>query len=187
VNTHYAVVDIETDGPAAGYSSMLSLGAVMVTDDSEVDSFYRKIAPIPGMKPSQVTMDWWKTQPEAWQEVIRDARPAAEAMRDFAAWIGKYSSPGAPVFVSHPVAFDYSFVSWYLWKFNGHNPFTTPAGSPLTLDLTSYASGKLKRELDESTRSSLAAEFMQEAPPHTHRAIDDARGYGILLRNLLRA
>jgi DNA polymerase III alpha subunit (gram-positive type) len=183
----YIVVDIETNGPAAGTFSMISLGAVVVTKDKEIDSFYQKLSPLPALEQSALTMDWWTTQPKAWKEATGNARPAADVMYDFVLWVEQYNKTGIPIFVSHPIAFDYPFINWYLWQFCGYNPFATEAGSPQTLDLASYASGKLGLALNESSRSTLATEFMKGAPLHNHRAIDDARGYGILLQNLLRA
>lgn len=179
----YIVVDIEADGPVPGPYSMLSLGAVATTKDEEVSSFYAKLQPIAGADQHPKTMEWWESQSEAWQEVTKDAKPAEQAMKDFHEWLNQLG--GKPVFVAHPVGYDYAFVSWYLWKFIQTNPFADERGASITLDLSSFIAGKYDRTILKSFRGKLPDWMKAGMPEHTHNALDDARGFGVILRNIL--
>jgi DNA polymerase III alpha subunit (gram-positive type) len=179
----YVVVDIETDGPVAGLYSMLSIGAIATTKNEEVASFYRTLQPLEGAKQDVSTMAWWRTQPEAWEEVTTNTRPAEEVMREFAQWIEGFGV--RPIFVAHPIAFDYAVVSWYLWKFTDDNPFADEQGATLTLDLSSYIAGKFGLGIEKAHRRHLPGWMKEGMPDHSHNAMEDARGYGVILRNIL--
>ncbi|MDX1766077.1 MAG: 3'-5' exoribonuclease, partial [Candidatus Saccharimonadales bacterium] len=170
-----------------GVNSMLSIGAVATTRDKELSDFYRKIQPLKDLQADRATMVWWKTQPNAWEELGKDQQPAQIVVNDFKKWIRQQHAQ--PIFVSAPIALDYPFISWYFKKFIGDNPFEErkeDEGKLIfhTLDLPSLTSGVLGKPLKDSTRHSLAAEWFGDVP-HSHKAIDDARGYGHLLRKLL--
>lgn len=182
----YVVVDIENNGPTPGQYSMLALGATATTQYEEVTTFYRTILPIEGASEHPDTMAWWRTQPEAWAQVCENADSAEIVMKDFCEWL---ESLGAePIFVAHPIAVDYTFVSWYLYKFVGINPFAeNRADIILTLDLRSYISGKLGRTLNNSRRSELPESLTAGMPAHTHNALEDSQGYGVILRNALNS
>ena len=181
----YIAVDIETDGPVPGLYSMISLAAVATTESKEVDSFYCKLVPLEGASQDPRTMAWWKTEPEAWQEVTSDAQSANEAMAEFCKWLDGLGKK--PVFVAHPISFDYSFVSWYLWKFTNRNPFADLEAAARTLDITSFIAGKFSRILNESKRKKFPDWVSRGMPEHSHNALDDARGYAVVLRNVLGA
>jgi DNA polymerase III alpha subunit (gram-positive type) len=149
----YVIVDIEANGPTPGLFSMLSIGAVATTKEAEVADFYRKIHPLKGAGQHPNTMAWWKTQPEAWAEVTAEAEAPEKVMNDFSEWLEKLGKK--PVFVAHPIAFDYTFVSWYLYKFVGRNLFTDNKDDPKTLDLKSYISAKYSKTIDASAVSKL--------------------------------
>jgi DNA polymerase III alpha subunit (gram-positive type) len=180
----YVIVDIETDGPVPGLYSMLSIGAVASTAEKEVTSFYRKVLPYEKAGQDSDTMEWWKSQPEAWKEVTADALSPEVVMKEFFDWIDALNAK--PIFVAHPVGFDYVFVSWYLHKF-AQNPFEDYSGVIRILDLPSFAAGKLNIPLSKSARPQLPDPLKIGMPEHSHKAIDDARGYGVILRNLLKA
>ena len=182
-NYIYVIVDIEADGPTPELFSMLSIGAVATTKDAEVSHFYRKVLPLKEAGQNPNTMNWWKTQPEAWDEVTTNAEPAEKVMNDFHEWLEKLGKK--PVFVAHPIAFDYSFVSWYLYKFTGQNQFTDSKDDPKTLDLKSFISAKYGKTLDNSAVSKLPESLLKGSPEHSHKAIDDAIGYASVLRNIL--
>lgn len=180
----YIVVDVETDGPVAGLYSMLSIGAIATTAQSEVSSFYRKLEPLPEASQDPSTMAWWKTQPEAWQEVTSDTQAPDKVMNDFCGWLDTLGKK--PIFVAHPVAFDYAVVSWYLWKFCGHNPFTNEQGASLTLDLSSFIAGKFNLKLNMASRKMLPEWMKQGMPEHSHNALEDAKGFATILRTTLK-
>jgi DNA polymerase III alpha subunit (gram-positive type) len=183
-NNLYIVVDIEADGPVAGLYSMLSIGAVATTDEKEISSFYRTIQPLEGAKQDPLTMGWWRTQPQAWKEVTRHPQPAAVVLKEFAEWVKEFGV--RPTFVAHPIAFDYAVVTWYLWKFTGGSPFDDEHGSALTLDIRSYIAGKFNLPLSKAKRTYLPDWMTEGMPEHSHNAMDDARGYGVILRNVLQ-
>jgi DNA polymerase III alpha subunit (gram-positive type) len=179
----YIVVDIEADGPVAGLYSMLSIGAVATTSEKEIARFYRKLLPLEGASQKPSTMDWWATQPEAWKEVTEGAEPAEGVIKDVCDWVESFNKK--PVFVAHPIGFDYSMVTWYLWKFAQKNPFTDEEGGSITLDLSSFIAGKYRLDLDSANRRKLPEWMKEGMPEHSHNALDDAVGYGVILRNVL--
>jgi len=179
----YIVVDIESDGPAPGLHSMLSIAAVATTADNEKDSFYEKIAPLPGMMPDTDTHEWWQAHPDALNEVRTDQREALDVTTRFVAWV-KLQAP-EPIFVANPIALDYAFVGWYMQNLIGENPFIGAKNTFRTLDIRSYIAGKFGLDFSAAGRRSYPAELAAIIGTHNHRAIDDAKGYAALLRALL--
>ncbi|HEY4161297.1 MAG TPA: hypothetical protein VGM08_04515 [Candidatus Saccharimonadales bacterium] len=129
-------------------------------------------------------MEWWQTQPDAWEEVTTNTQPAEIVMKEFRKWVEGFGV--RPVFVAHPIAFDYAVVSWYLWKFTGGNPFADEHGATVTLDLSSYIAGKFDIPLEKAHRKYLPDWMREGMPAHSHNAMEDARGYGVILRNVLK-
>src|ERR1700742_39191 len=115
-------------------------------------------------------MAWWKTQPEAWEEVNRDRQPCARAIPDFADWAGKL--PGKPVAVGWPIAFDFAFINYYCWRYAGRNPLGFGG-----LDIRSYANGVAGytsyQGLPEKELRALAG-LVDIAGLRPHVAVDDA-------------
>lgn len=184
-NQIYIIVDIELNGKIAGKHSILSIGAVASTMDEEVGSFYRKLQPLEGLSADPETMEWWKAQPEAWDEVNTDAEPAASVIEAFRVWVKSFGK--SPVFVASPLILDYPFIKWYLDRFACEQLFEDFEPVQRTLDLASFTAGKLNVPLAKSRRMQLPPEITQGMPEHSHKAIDDARGYGVILRNVLKA
>ncbi|PID32453.1 exonuclease [Candidatus Saccharibacteria bacterium] len=183
-NQIYIVVDIEADGPAAGLHSMLSLAAVATSAEREISQFYRKLLPLPEAKPDPDTMEWWQGFPEAWQEANTDQQNPEIVVRDFCRWLASLGAE--PVFVANPVGLDYTFVSWYLFRYAESNPFMNEKHAIRTIDLRSFIAGKYDLSFNNASRANLPSALTQGMPEHTHRAIDDAVGYGVLVRNLLK-
>jgi hypothetical protein len=179
----YIVVDIEGDGPAPGLHSMLSLAAIATTPDHEVSRFYRKLLPLEGASPDVNTTAWWKSQPEAWAEVTKDREDPADVIKAFCDWLDSLGAD--PIFAASPIGLDYTFVSWYLFRFVGRNPFMNEKNAIRTLDIRSYIAGKFGYSFNDSSRAKLPAELTNGMQAHTHRAIDDAAGYAFLLRKLI--
>jgi DNA polymerase III alpha subunit (gram-positive type) len=183
-NQIYTIVDIELNGQTPGEHSVLSIGAVASTMEEEVGSFYRKLQPLEDLTADPETMDWWKTQPEAWQEVNTNAEPAAVVIDAFRKWVGSFGK--SPVFVASPLVLDYPFIKWYLHRFGGEQLFEDFEPVQRTLDLASFTAGKLNIPLARARRMQLPPEITHGMPEHSHKAIDDARGYGVILRNVLK-
>lgn len=184
-NQIYIIVDIELDGPVVGKHSILSIGAVASTMDQEVGDFYKKLSPLEDLSADPETMAWWKTQPEAWQEVNTDAEPADAVIEAFCEWVKSFGK--SPVFVASPLVLDYPFMKWYLRRVGNEELFEDFKPAQRTLDLASFTAGKLDIPLARARRMQLSPEMTQGMPEHSHKAIDDARGYGAILRNVLKA
>lgn len=174
----YVSTDVETDGPIPGPHSMLSLGsAAYRTDKTLISTFSANLEMLPGASGHPETMEWWKTQPHAWEACRQNPEPVETVMKRYAAWLKEL--PGSPVFVAYPAAFDYMFVQWYLIKFTGESPFGYYA-----LDIKSYAMALLKQDFLYTVKSNMPTHWFDDLP-HTHLALDDAIEQGALFCNML--
>ena len=174
----YVSTDIEADGPIPGPHSMLSFGSAAFSPDGHiVGTFTRNLETLDGATPDPKTEAWWKTQPEAWAACRRDVAPPAHAMREYVQWIRDL--PGKPVFVGYPASYDFMFVYWYLIKFVGESPFSHSA-----LDIKTFAMSLLGTNYRESTKNNMPRRWFGNAP-HTHVALADAVGQGMLFCNML--
>lgn len=178
----YVSTDVETDGPIPGPHSMLSLGAVAFDEGgNEVGDFLANLKELPGAAPDPATAAWWQTQPGAWAAIRVDPRPPAEVMERFAEWVASFNGT-SPQFVAYPAGFDFTFVYWYLMRFNGVSPFSFSA-----IDIKTYAMALLK---DPSYRMSAKKHWpkrwRQPFGSHTHVPVDDAREQGRSFVTMLR-
>ena len=95
---------------------MLSLGsAAYLPDKTLVSTYSASLELLPGASGDPKTMEWWRTQSEAWQACRENPRPADEVMREYVDWLK--GLPHRPVFVSYTAGFDFTFVYWYLIRF----------------------------------------------------------------------
>ncbi len=176
----YVSTDIEADGPIPGPNSMLSFAsAAYLADKTLVGTFSVNLELLSGASGDPKTMAWWAEQPEAWAACRSGLRDPAEAMPAYVAWLK--TLPGKPVFVAYPAAYDFMFVYWYMIRFAGESPFSHSA-----LDIKSYAMAVLGKEYRESTKRNMPKAWFDDQP-HTHVALDDAKGQGILFCNMLAA
>ena len=180
-NEIYVSVDIEADGRIPGDNSMLSFGAVAYDASGlEIDFYYATLDTLEGATSDPDTMAWWGRQdPTVWEAAREGARPASIVMPEFNGWVDKL--PGKPVFVGFPATFDFLFVYWYLIKFAGRSPFGFSA-----LDIKSLAMGELGTAFRKTVKRRMPRRWFVGAPKHTHHALDDARGQGILLSHILK-
>jgi hypothetical protein len=184
----YVVTDIETDGPDAGSHSMRCFAsAVVVPGSEEGPTFAAALEPLPGSAPHPQTLEWFSHHPEAWRNATADPEDPARVMRRYADWIR--TLPWPRVFVSHPLTFDGLWIDWYLRRFAGTALFTSPFDDdPLFhgdgIDLPSLIAGRLRIDYAACTRAAYPVEWFG-GYEHTHRAIDDARGYASVLRHVL--
>lgn len=179
----FIVVDIEADGPAVGLNSMLSLAAVATNTKEEVAHFYRKLATLPDAVPNPTVTSWWKENPEAYKEATTNPEPIDSVMTEFYNWVTGFGREA--IFVSNPTSLDYTFVSWYLFRFAPGNPFKNEKNSIRALDLKSYVAGKYNLPFDKAKRIYWPDQVTKNMPEHTHNALDDAKGYAVVLRNLI--
>ncbi|MCI0641002.1 MAG: hypothetical protein L0Y72_18785 [Gemmataceae bacterium] len=176
----YVSTDIEADGPIPGPHSMLSFAsAAFQADKNLVSTFAANLTTLPGATGEPKTMDWWQTQPKAWAACRANPREPAEVMPEYVRWVK--GLPGRPVFVGYPAAFDFLFVYWYLIRFAGESPFSHSA-----LDIKSYAMAVLGTDYRDSVKKNMPRDWFDKLP-HTHVALDDAKGQGALFCNMLGA
>ena len=174
----YIATDVETDGPIPGPHSMLSFAsAAYLADKTLVGTFTRNLETLPGAEGHPKTMQWWQSQPEAWEACRRDAVAPDAAMSDYVAWID--SLDGSKVFVAYPAGFDFTFVYWYLIRFTGESPFSHSA-----LDIKTMAMMLLEKPYRQSVKRNMPERWFDDLP-HTHVALDDAIEQGALFCNML--
>jgi hypothetical protein len=175
----YVSTDIETDGPIPGPNSMLSFASAAFAEDKrQVGTFTANLTTLPGASGDPETMKWWESQPEAWAACREDPRDPGEVMPEYVHWLK--GLPGKPVFVAYPAGFDFLFVYWYLIRFAGESPFSFSA-----VDIKTYAMAMLGKEYRESSKRNMPRHWFEDLP-HTHVALDDAIGQGVLFCNMLR-
>lgn len=174
----YVSTDVETDGPIPGPYSMLSMGSAAYGADKKlIGTFTANFETLPGAQSDPSTMEWWATQPEAWEIHRKNCQSPTIVMPQYVKWVNEL--PGKPVFVGYPAGFDFLFVYWYLINFAGESPFSFSA-----LDIKSYACAVLKSEYRFTTKRNMPKEWF-DALPHTHCALDDAIEQGALFCNIL--
>lgn len=180
----YVSIDIEADGPAPGLNSMLSLGAAafVLPSRTPIATYEVNLKPLEGASQNADTMEWWKKFPEAWDYVTSNQREPSEAIPEFKAWAQNLKTHGSPVMVTYPT-WDYMWVEWYMLKFG--DGWKTPFGIG-SLDIKSLAMAVLKNDrFKETSKRKMPKRWFEGAPPHTHKALDDAHGQGVMLVNIL--
>src|SRR5436190_13905811 len=174
----YVSTDVEADGPIPGPNSMLSFASAAFTAKKElVATFEANLMTLPGATGDPRTMEWWKTQPEAWAACRQNPRDPAAAMPEYVAWLNDL--PGRPVFVGYPAAYDFLFVYWYLIRFAGESPFSHSA-----LDMKTLAMARLGTGFREVSKKTMPARWFGKAR-HTHVALDDAIEQGELFCGMM--
>lgn len=185
--TTFVVTDIEADGPNPLESSMLSFASVACDIDGTVlDEFEAVLTPRDDRKPSPDTMAWWQTQPEAWAHATEGAQPPEVVMPRYADWVE--TLPGYRVFAAAPIIFDGLWMDHYLSTFAG----TRVLGGPFKSRQIFRGGGVCLYTMAGTLRGAEYLKWgMQRVPPewyghieHTHKAIDDARGFANVLAKL---
>jgi len=177
-NVLWVVMDIETEGSVPGQHSMLSLGAVALNAEyEEVGTWYGTFSPTSDTRPDPNTMDWWRTQPEAVFKAARDgARDPVIVIKEFVDWVESFD--GVPYAVLGPTGFDWPFIYYYIGTFghveaqNGGGIVGNPFGFR-TRDIRTLAAAYLGKEV---SKDKWPKRWFSKTLPHTHHALDDARG-----------
>ncbi|MCI0381306.1 MAG: hypothetical protein L0215_27285 [Gemmataceae bacterium] len=176
----YVSTDIEADGPIPGPHSMLSFAsAAFKADKTLVSTFTANLKTLAGSSGDPKTMEWWQSKPEAWAACRTNPREPEEVMPEYVRWLK--ALPGRPVFVGYPAAYDFLFVYWYLIRFAAESPFSHSA-----LDIKTYAMAVLGIDYRDSVKKNMPRDWFDKLP-HTHVALDDAKGQGALFCNMLAA
>ena len=185
--TTFVVTDIESDGPSPLANSMLSFASVACDITGKVLSeFECVLTPRADRKPSPETMAWWATQPEAYAAATSDSEPAEIVMPRYVDWVD--SLPGAHVFAAAPMIFDGLWIDHYLETFAG----TRVMGGPFKSRQIFRGGGVCLYTMAGTLRAAPYLKWgMQRVPAewygniaHTHKAIDDARGFANVLAKL---
>ena len=175
----YVSTDIEADGPIPGPNSMLSFGSAAFTRDGTlVGTFTRNLQPLVGASPDPETMEWWATQPEAWEACHVNLQDPEQAMAEYREWLK--ALPGKPVFVGYPASYDQMWIHWYLIRFGKHDPMGFSG-----IDIKSFAMAVLGRDFKSTTKRNMPKRWFSD-DPHNHVSLDDAIGQGRLFLNMLR-
>lgn len=184
----YIVTDIEIDGPWPGPNSMRSFASVAVNGAGQhLGEFEAVLDPLPGATPNPDTYAWFQTQPEAWAAATTDPLPPGQVMESYAAWIR--TLPETRMFAAHPAAFDGPWMDYYLRRYTRYGLTQGPYESDVLFPgggmcIRSYAAAVTGRPVADISSRTLPADWFGEVE-HTHKAIDDARGYANLLAHLL--
>jgi hypothetical protein len=185
--TTFVVTDIEADGPSPIGSSMLSFASVACDVTGKVlDEFEVVLEPRSDRKPHPDTMAWWQTQPDAWKAATENPEPPETAMPRYANWVENL--PGFRVFAAAPMIFDGIWMDHYLETYAGVRVF----GTPVKTRQIFRGGGVCLYTMAGTLRGAEYLKWgMQRVPAdwyghieHTHRAIDDARGFANVLAKL---
>jgi hypothetical protein len=185
----YIVTDIEADGPTPGRNSMLSFASVAVTAAGEERGVFEAVLePLPGAEPDPDTQAWFRAQGVAWAAATTNPRPPEQVMADYVGWVGGFEM--GRVFAAYPLAFDGGWIDHYLRRFT---PYALVEGHYAKgrlfdgsgLCMKSFAAAVTGRPPWDCPPSSFPPEWLGNHE-HTHRAIDDARGYAHLLGVLMQ-
>lgn len=187
--TLYFVTDIEADGPSPLLNSMLSFGTVVVSERGEMlGEFEAVLQPRADRTQNLDTMRWWADQPAAWAAATTDPEPAVVVMARYADWVESFD--GRRIFAGRPLLFDGVWIDHYLQSFGQtritDGPFRGRQIFDGTgLDIGSYMTGLFARTALFAQGTPLPPDWLGHHA-HTHRAIDDARGFAHLLARLLK-
>lgn len=163
----HIVVDVESDGQCPGLYSMLSIGLVRI-DDLD-NGFYAELRPISDRYDTAAMSVGGFTREKA-----LEATAPEQAMASLLGWVEKQGIKGRPIVWSDNPAFDWQFLNYYCHAFLGHNPFGHSARR-----IGDVYSG-WRRNLRETK------DWRRwRGEPHTHNALDDARGNARALAELI--
>ena len=119
------IVDVESDGPAPGLYSMVSLGCVRVDRELKT-TFKATFAPI---------SDRWIPEALAISQITRGQHLAypdpAIGMAAFGDFL-KAASQGRPIFVSDNPAFDWQWVNYYFHRYLAETRSASRRGASAT-------------------------------------------------------
>ncbi len=185
----YVVTDIECDGPNPNRNSMLSFASVAVSATGDIlAEFEAVLQPRPDRSPDAGTLAWWRSLPEVWAAATTNPEPPAVVMERYALWVE--SLPGLRVFAARPLIFDGTWMDHYLDHYLnsranvGIRLKRTVFNGFAALDLDSLIAGLMRQPHRVAYKPEWPEAWLGDHP-HTHRAIDDARGYANVLQNLL--
>lgn len=153
----YISVDVESDAQSPAIGSMVSFGAVLVSDHSK--TFYGKVKPIKDIfDPNALSISGFSREEH---ETFDDPK---EVMIAFEKWIDEVSI-GSPIFITDNPAFDWQWINYYFHKFVGRNPFGFSARRIGDLYCGMVKHARKNRDWKKLRKTK-----------HTHNPVDDAKG-----------
>lgn len=169
-------VDVEASGASPSTGSLIAIGACLVDDPSV--NLYLELKPLPGLP--------WSDDAERIHGLSRAHLEAnglepAPAMERLARWVNESAAGRQAVFIGFNAAFDWMFVTDYLHRFTGRNPFGHSA-----LDIKAYFMGRRNLSRWADTGYEAVARALQLGHGHTHHALDDAQEQAEIMRVLAR-
>jgi DNA polymerase III alpha subunit (gram-positive type) len=174
----YFSTDIEADGPVPSRNSMLSIGSAAFTADGQlISTFSANLLPLDRAAADINTTNWWMNHPQAWNACQQNRVHPGVAMEEFSEWVRGVTDQ--PVFVAHPVAFDFMYASWYLHAFVGKNIFGHSA-----LDIKSFGMAALAQPFLATSIDSIARAVNIKLV-NSHVALEDAIEQGHMFCKLL--
>ncbi|MFE5586030.1 hypothetical protein [Kitasatospora sp. NPDC056531] len=185
----YVVTDIEVDGPWAGPNSMRSFASIATTMDGRTfGEFEAILEPLPGSAPNPRTKEWFDSEPGTWEAATADPEPVVDVMSRYVEWVR--SLPGQRAFAAAPLSFDGTWIDYYLRRFTSYGLHQGPyEQDPLfhgpALCLRSYTAALTGQPAADLAAPKLPPHWLGDVE-HTHKAIDDARGFANLLHFLAR-
>lgn len=167
-------VDVETAGPNPSQYALLSIGACLVYDSTQI--FYVELRPDrPAALPEALAISGLSLA-----ELNEHGFPPVEALAQFEAWTLAHTPPGGrPVFVAFNAPFDWMFIADYYHRYLGRNPFGHTA-----LDLKAFYMSLTGARWFETSLRHVAAHYglRQEL---AHNALSDALDQAGLFREML--
>ncbi len=183
----FIVTDIETDGHSPLRNSMLSFASVAVTYDGTIHGEFESVLERrPDRSPDPKTTEWWQGFPDAYKAATTNPIPAETEMLRYADWVE--TLPNDKVFCAAPIMFDGPWMDHYLDRFANSRAF----GGPFSGRQLFRGGGVCLYTMAGTMRAQDYLNWgMQRAPadwygniPHSHKAIDDARGFANVLVKL---
>lgn len=156
------LVDVEADGPAPGLYSMVSFGAVHLTNDGIQDTFFGQVMPLPN---ANFVPEALAVSGVSRLEHLQYPAPV-ETMSLFSNWlteIKKDYNYKRLFFISDNNGYDWQFINYYFWLTLNRNPF-------------GHSSHNLN-DLYKGLVKDMFKNFKHlRDTKHTHHPVDDATG-----------
>ncbi len=172
----YISVDVETAGPSPHDYSLLAIGACLVENPER--TFYVELKPLT----DRVDGEALAVSGLSLTRLAREGQPPADAMARFAGWAEECGAGERPTFVALNAPFDWMFVTDYLYRFVGSNPFGHSA-----LDMKALFMGVAGSSWARTSMRDMAARYGLEAdlPHHAlHDAVLQAEVFRAILTEL---
>ena len=154
-----SIVDVEADGPCPGLYSMVSFGAVVLSEGLH-KTFYGQCRPLDDATAVYIP-EALAVSGHSREEVMTFQNPET-TMREFAEWITK-NCKGRPIFWADNNGFDWQYINYYFHRFYGSNPF-------------GFSSQNINSLYKGITRDLFCSFKHLRKTKHTHHPVDDAKG-----------